>query len=205
MTVICIPPTLTVRHGNQATTIKPLLKKVQFNEKVRVRRRTQKPLTEEEFQSIWFSEMELQDRRRKDKKLRYAIAKQPEKFGTDKLLVLGLFNEDQRRARNQRALSARTAVLNDMDVDSRSSHSDDSSPSFSSLPLVVNDTYALHSQAAAEEAYERAVEHAAHVLIMDQEDDSSSQADTTDRVSSCEIASPLKLAHPAQFGVGITV
>ena len=176
MTVICVPLTPTVRHGIPigkpvAHTVQSLKKKVQFSERVRVRRRTQLPSTEQEFQAIWFSGEELYDRRRKDKKLRYAFARQPEVFGTEKLLVLGLYTEDERRQRSNRAVAAQAFVLSEqdsMDVDT-GSESDDSS----TFTMSSYGSYALHSEAAASDAHGRAVQHAAHVQTMDNEDDAS--------------------------------
>mmetsp|Transcript_36481 Transcript_36481/g.88407 ORF Transcript_36481/g.88407 Transcript_36481/m.88407 type:complete len:216 (+) Transcript_36481:96-743(+) len=197
MTVICIPPTPTVRNGTSAAkpvvhTVLSLKKKVIFNERVRVRRRSQRPLTEDEVQAIWFSGEELFDRRRKDKKLRYAVARQPEIFGAEKLLVLGLYSEDERRQRNKRALAAQACVLSkqqaSMDVDA-GSDSDDSSTFTMSTPS----SYALHSQAAASEAYERAVQHATHVQSMDNEDDSS-EAEVSQQLSVRSETAPQKLS-----------
>ncbi|KAL3938248.1 MAG: hypothetical protein SGBAC_006807 [Bacillariaceae sp.] len=192
MTVICVPPTPTVRHCIPITkpvthTVLSRKKKVQFSEKVRVRRRTQLQLTTEEFQAIWYSGEELYDRRRKDKKLRYAIARQPELFGTDKMLVLGLYTEDERRQRNKRSHATLNLVLSQqdsMDVDA-GSDSDDSSNFF--MPTTP-DSYALHSEAAAAEAHERAVHHAAHVQTMGNEDDASEADMSQDRSVSSEPA-----------------
>lgn len=215
MTVICVPPTPTVRHGIPTTkpvahTVLSLKKKVQFNEKVRVRRRTLLPFTTEEVQAIWFSGEELYDRRRKDKKLRYAIARQPELFGAEKMLVLGLYTEDERRQRNKRSHATLNLVLSQqdsMDVDAGSDSDDSSNFSMPTTP----GSYALHSEAAASEAHERAVHHAAHVQTMDNEDDAS-EADMSQELSVSSESAPQNLpsmetpkANPPTPLLGVSV
>jgi len=119
---------------------------------VRLRRTFTVPKTEEDFQAIWFTGRELQERRRRDKKLRYAIARQPEVYNTEKLWTLGLHTEEERRQRCKRAMAARSSILRSgLDSDS-----DDSS-------VLADASYTSHSQAAAVEARERARQHAAHV------------------------------------------
>ncbi|CAJ1946457.1 unnamed protein product [Cylindrotheca closterium] len=188
MTVVCISPSLTVRQG--VPTPKPVAhstsshtSKVSFSQKVRIRRTVVPPRTSEEFQAIWFTEKEILERRRKDKRLRYAVAKQPEVFGTHKLLSLGLYTESERLQRCKRAVAARDSVLTNkrkaMDVDSSGSDSDDSSlTSTPTIPTMTFTSYALHSKAAAVEAHERALQHSKHVQSMDNNEDDASAKKT---------------------------
>ncbi|CAJ1946458.1 unnamed protein product [Cylindrotheca closterium] len=146
-------------------------RKVTFNDLVRLRRTAflSRP-TQEEFQAVWFTQKEILDRRRKDKRIRYAIARRPETFGTEKLVGLGLYSEVERLQRCNRAIAARASVLSknkSVGVDrTRGSESDDSSGS-----LTIS--YALHSKAASVEAHERALQHSNHIQAMDMGDDAS--------------------------------
>ncbi|CAJ1937964.1 unnamed protein product [Cylindrotheca closterium] len=212
MTVICVPPTPTVRHGIStakplAHTVLPQKRKVRFSERVRVRRRTQTPLTKEEFHATWFTAEELYDRRRKDKKLRYAIARQPEAFSTEQMLVLGLYTEDERRQRNKRALHAQAFVLSQqqsMDVDT-GSESDDSS----TFTTSTYSSYAFQCEAAASEAHLRAVQHTTHVQTIDNEDAASEPDMSQELVVSPEAALPklptikIPKMNPPQNQLGI--
>ena len=193
MTVVCISPTLTVRQGVPspkpvAHSTSSLTGKVRFNHKVRIRRTVSLPRTQEEFQTIWFTQKEIVERMRKDKRLRHAIARQPEVFGTEKLLSLGLYTEMERLQRCKRAIAARGSILsktNSMDVDSSSDSGDSSG-------CLTTTNYVLHSEAAAIEAHERALQHSNHVQTMVYDDDASG-GDTSLELSVTDETAPQAL------------
>ncbi|CAJ1946459.1 unnamed protein product [Cylindrotheca closterium] len=198
MTVVCVSPiTLTVQQGVQ--TIKPvaqcsstssLTRKVRFNELVRMRRTAFPPRTiHEHFQAIWFTQKEIIERIRKDKRLRHVIARQPEKFGMKKssvaLLSLGLYTDIERLQRSKRISAARASILsknNSIDMDSESD-SDDSSNSLST-------SYAICSEAAAVQAHERALRHYKYVQTMDNTEDDASEGDMSQMVLAAGKAAP---------------
>ena len=218
MTVVCISPTLTVRQGVPspkpvAHSTSSLTGKVRFNHKVRIRRTVSLPRTQEEFQTIWFTQKEIFERRRKDKRLRHAIARQPEVFGTHKLLSLGLYTEAERLQRCKRAIVARDSIIsktNSMDVDTSGSDSDYSSSSLTTS-IPTSTSYALHSKAAAVEAHKRALQHSDQVQTIDNEDDAY-QGDTNQECSVTSETAPQDLpsmeisysnSPPPQIGVRV--
>jgi hypothetical protein len=197
MTLVCaLPTTLIVQQGvpdakrvAHCSTTLSLTRKVRFNELVRLRRTASLPRsTQEEFQTIWFTQKEIVERMRKDKRLRHAIARQPEVFDTEKLLSLGLYTEMERLQRCKRAIAARGSILsktNSMDVDSSSDSGDSSG-------CLTTTNYVLHSEAAAIEAHERALQHSNHVQTMVYDDDASG-GDTSLELSVTDETAPQAL------------
>jgi len=191
MSVICARHTnlFSIRDENAGqTSLKPVVdtvnsqyktkKQIRFNPRVRTRR-VRVPSTKEECLTFWSTEMELSQRRHKDKKLRKAIAQKPNVYTPQRLLPLGLYTEVERRLRYKRAWSVRRAVFAKqeeamlLDDTSEEYHTED----FGCLSTSAN--YALYSQVAASCAHARGVQHASHVSFMTDEVDEDASSKTS--------------------------
>jgi len=195
MTVICAHHTnlFSIQDENAGQTIlKPVVdtvnsqyktkKQIRFNPRVRTRR-VRVPSTKEECRTFWSTEMDLSQRRQKDKKLRKAIAQMPNVYTHQRLLPLGLYTEVERRLRYKRAWSVRRAVFAKQeeamlqDDASEEYHSED----FGCLSTSTSANYALYTQVAASCAHARGVQHASHVSFLTDEvdEDASSKTSTS--------------------------
>jgi hypothetical protein len=146
-------------NNNNKTTV---MRKVQFHPRVRSRT-VAVPMTNKELQTCWFTADELDRRIRKDKKLRYSLARDPSVYDSDCLCRIGLYTEKDRRVRYNRAKEARFAVFLEQNGTASESSSSSFFQSDDADSGIMAESYSHYSEIASHIAYKRGLEQSRHV------------------------------------------
>jgi hypothetical protein len=141
-------------NNNNKTTV---VRKVQFYPRVKTRR-VAVPITDKDMETWWYTVDELNVRKRKDKKLRVALARDPSIYDSDCLCRIGLYTEKDRRIRYSRAKEARFAIFLEQTGNGSVSSSCDDADS-----AMMAESYSHYSEIASHIAYKRGLEQARHV------------------------------------------